>query len=446
MKPVAIVGGGITGLSAAYTLHKQGLPLTLFEASSRFGGALYTANANGVVVEHGADSWVSYEPAAAELARELGLGDQLMLSNDAERTTYIVRSGRLVEMPRGLRLFVPTDVDAAMASPLFSDDAKQRIRQELDFAPYEQYGDVSIAAFAERHFGKEVVATLVEPLLAGVYGGDASRLSAQAVIPAMLEAERTRGSLIRTMQGTPAPGSIFSSLRTGMSALADALVAKLPAQNLRLNTPVEAITRHNDSWQVDGETFSALLITTPAYVAARLLEPTNEELAATLREFTYTDAISVSLIYDRAALRGLPAGFGLLVPKDEQREILACTFVHQKWPEKVAAEKALLRVFITAGIERDAETLTTIAQKALRELLGITAIPQRALVHRWRQAMPQYAVGHIDRIKRLMQLCGQHRVSFAGSTYRGIGVSHCVRQGAEAAQKISERIQHSPSD
>ena len=439
MKPVAIIGGGITGLSAAYSLHKNGIPFTLFEASSRLGGALYTDRIDGCIIEHGADSWVSYETAATELGRELGLGEELLLSNDAERATYMVRRGQLVPVPRGMRLFVPADLDAALASPLFSVETKDRIRRELDFAPYSQEGDVSIAAFAERHFGKEMLANLVEPLLAGVYGGEASQLSAQAVIPQMLEAERTRGSLIRAMQNTPAPASIFTSLRNGMSSLVDKLVASLPKEAVRTGTLVRSIGV-GEPWQVNDEVFSALLLTTPAYVSARLLQSVDRELSELLREFECTAALSVTFIYGRRAVDELPAGFGFLVPKDEHRDILACTFVHQKWPQKVAADKAVLRVFMTTGLGRDDASIAAIARKELQSLLGVTATPERAFIHRWPQAMPQYTVGHMDKMKRLMTLCAESRISLAGNAYRGIGVSHCVRQGQEAAKRISERI------
>ena len=439
MKPVAIIGGGITGLSAAYTLHKAGIPFAIFEASSRLGGALYTDRVDGCIVEHGADSWVSYETAATELVRELALSDQLLLSNDAERATYIVRDGQLVPVPRGMRLFVPADLDAALVSPLFSAETKDRIRQELDFAPYSQDGDISIAAFAERHFGNEMVATLVGPLLAGVYGGDASQLSAQAVIPQMLEAERTRGSLIRAMQNAPAPSSIFTSLRSGMTSLVERLVAALPKESLHAGTPVRSI-RVGDPWQVNDEAFSALLLTTPAHVSARVLQTVDRGLSESLREFTYSDALSVTFIYGRRAVGELPVGFGFLVPKDEHRDILACTFVHQKWPQKVATDKAVLRVFMTSGLEYDDASIAAVARKELQHLLGVTATPEHAFIHRWPQAMPQYTVGHMDKMKRLMTLCAESRVTLAGNAYRGIGVSHCVRQGQEAACQISGRI------
>jgi oxygen-dependent protoporphyrinogen oxidase len=439
MKPVAIVGGGITGLSAAYTLHKQGVPFTVFEASARLGGALFTERVADAIIEHGADSWVSYEPAAAQLAKELGIGDRLILSNDAERATYIVRGGRLVPLPKGMRLFVPADLEAAMASPLFSAEAKQRIRQELNLAPRAQDGDVSIAEFAERHFGKEVLASVAEPLLAGVYGGDASRLSAQAVLPQMLEAERRHGSLIRAMQNAPVEGSIFTSLRGGMGSLVDALLRALPKENLQVASPVRSI-RVGDRWNVNDQEFSALLLTTPAYVSARLLQTVDRELSELLREFTYTDALSVTFLYDHGALGTIPTGFGFLVPRDEQRGVIACTFVHQKWPEKVPAHKAVLRVFMISGSERDDSAIAKIARSELQALLGITATPEKALVHRWPQAMPQYTIGHMEKMKRVMVLCRETGISVAGNAYRGIGVSHCVRQGQEAAERIIAQI------
>jgi len=239
-------------------------------------------------------------------------------------------------------------------------------------------------------------------------------------------------------------GSIFTSLRGGMGSLVDALVSALPKNSLRVGTPARAI-RAGDPWKVNDEEFSALLLTTAAHESAKLLAMTDGELSTLLGEFPFTDALSVTFVYDRAALNELPGGFGFLVPKDEQRGILACTFVHQKWPQKVPANKAVLRIFMTTGLDRDDASITAIARQELQSLLGVTAVPERVFVHRWPQAMPQYIVGHMDKIKRITALCAQSGVTqsgvtLAGNAYRGIGVSHCVGQGQEAAQRISARI------
>ena len=444
MKPVAIVGGGITGLTAAYTLHKNGIPFILYEASPRFGGSLLTEQKDGVIIEGGADSWITAKPWAADLARDLGIADQLMSSNDAERATYILRSGELIPMPRGMKLFIPADLSAAEASPLFSGETKRRIKEELNFAPRERGEDESVAAFAERHFGREMVETLVDPLLAGVYGMESSTLSAHAVIPQFVEAEVQEGSLIRAFQSAKEnEQSVFTTLRGGMSTLVDRLLAKLPAESLRRNTPAHTIKKIRNTQAVNGEPVSAVVLTTsPLQVAS--LDGIEGELADELLQFSYGDALTIAFVYGRNDI-SVPPGFGFLVPRSEDREMIACTFVHQKWPQRVPKDLAMLRVFFNQRILRTDQEIASIAKKELREIFGITREPRSAMVHRWPQAMPQYSVGHIERMKRIFPFARKCGVHLAGNAYRGVGVSDCVREGKRVAEAVIAQIRQSPS-
>jgi oxygen-dependent protoporphyrinogen oxidase len=439
MKPVAIVGGGITGLTAAYTLHKNSIPFVLYEASPRFGGSLDTHQKDGVIIEGGADSWITAKPWAADLARELGIADQLVSSNDAERATYIVRRGELVPMPRGMKLFVPADIAAAEASALFSRETKRQFKEELRFAPRQSSTDESVASFAERHFGREMVESLVDPLLAGVYGMESSTLSAHAVIPAFVEAERTHGSLIKAFESMQAKDeSIFTTFRNGMSTLVDALVAKLPAHSLRLNSPAHSVKQTVDGQSINGEAASAVILAVSPLQAASL-EGIEGDLADELLQFTYGDALTIALIYELKDI-AIPVGFGFLVPRSEGREMIACTFVHQKWPGRVPKDLAMLRVFFNERILRTDDQIATTAQEELQAILGIAAKPRFTMVHRWPQAMPQYSVGHIERMKRIYPLARQCGVHLAGNAYRGIGVSDCVREGARVAQDVIAQI------
>jgi oxygen-dependent protoporphyrinogen oxidase len=440
MKPVAIVGGGITGLTAAYTLHKNQIPFVLYEASPRLGGSLLTERAHGVTIEGGADSWITAKPWAAELARELGIGDQLIHSDDAERATYIVRGGRLIPMPKGLRLFVPTDLDAAEQSGLFSLEMLRRMRDEMNFQPRSNDADESVAAFAERHFGREMVDTLVDPLLAGVYGVNASVLSARAVIPQMVEAERTKGSLISTLQATP-PSSepMFTTFKHGISTLVDALIGKISADSIRLSAPVHSVERAGTGWCVNGEEVSAVILAISPLQAASL-DCVRGELSDLLAQFTYGDALTIALVYDRASISQLPHGFGALVPRSEGREMIACTFVHQKWPGRVPGDAGMIRVFFTQKILRTDAEIQAVAERELRQLFGIEAKPRFAMVHRWPQSMPQYTVGHMDRMKQVTRLSREAGLHLAGNAYRGIGVSDCVRDGQAAAAAIIAQL------
>lgn len=435
MNPVAIVGGGITGLTAAYFLHKNNVPLRLYEASPRFGGCLLTERTHGVIIEGGADSWITAKPWAAELARELGLADQLIASNDAERATYIVRGGQLVPMPRGMRLFVPTDLETAMASPLFSAETRQRFITEQGMPPQPARADESVASFAERHFGRELVETLVDPLLAGVYGMTAETLSAHAVIPQFVEAERVHGSLIRAMQTAPSSdGAVFTTFRDGTGALVNALLKELPRASLRANTAVHSVKRSGDGWGVNGDPASAVILAVSPLQAASIdgIEP---ELANELSQFAFGDALTIALVYDRAAI-AIPRGFGLLVPQSEGREMIACTFVHQKWPGRVPPDLAMLRVFFNAKILWSDAEVQAIAQKELRAVLGVTAAPRFVAVHRWPQSMPQYSVGHVEKMQRIYPLAREAGLHLAGNAYRGLGVSDCVREGRTAAEAV----------
>lgn len=440
MKPVAIVGGGITGLTAAYTLHKNEIPFVLYEVSPHLGGSLLTERVHGVTIEGGADSWITAKPWAAELARELGIGDQLTQSNDAERATYIVRGGRLIPMPKGLRLFVPTDLDAAEQSGLFTLQTLRRISEEVDFLSHASEVDESVAAFAERHFGREMVETLVDPLLAGVYGVDASVLSAHAVIPQMVEAERTQGSLIKTLQAAPpADEPMFTTFRNGMSTIVDALIAKISEDSIRLNTPVHSAERAGSAWRVNGEERSAaILAISPLQVAS--LDCVKGELSDLLAQFTYGDALTIALVYDRTALSSLPHGFGALVPSSEGLEMIACTFVHQKWPGRVPHDLGMIRVFFNQKILRTDAEIQAVAERELGEILGIEAEPRFAMVHRWPQSMPQYTVGHIERMKKITRMSREAGLHLAGNAYRGIGVSDCVRDGQAAATAVIAQL------
>jgi oxygen-dependent protoporphyrinogen oxidase len=440
MRPVAIVGGGITGLAAAHTLQKNNIPFILYEASSRLGGSLLTERAQGITIEGGADSWITAKPWAADLARELGIGDQLIQSNDAERATYIVRSGRMVAIPKGLRLFVPTDLDAAEKSELFSAETKRGFCEELKFAPRASEADESVAAFAERHFGREMVETLVDPLLAGVYGVDASVLSAHAVIPQMVEAERNKGSLIRTLQAAPPSDEpMFTTFRNGTGTLVDTLTAKLAKDAVRMNTPVHSVERVGSAWRVNGKEMSAVILAiSPLQVAS--LDCVKGELSDLLAQFTYGDALTIALVYDRTAISQLPHGFGALVPSSEEREMIACTFVHQKWPGRLPNELGMIRVFFNQKILRTDAEIQAVAERELREILGIDAKPKFAMVHRWPQSMPQYTVGHMERMKKVTRLSREAGLHLAGNAYRGIGVSDCVRDGQAAAAAVIAQL------
>ena len=460
MRRIAIIGGGISGLSAAYALETQrrggvDVEYSLYEASSQLGGVLRTELINECVVEAGPDSFVTEKPWAADLARSLGLGDQLIGSNDADRKTYILTRGRLVEMPDGLMFMVPTKIVPTGLSPLFSWKTKLRMTQELLHPPRAVNHDESVAVFVERHYGSEMVDRLADPLLSGVYGGDSAQLSVRAVLPRFAEMERTHGSLGRAMiaarknarsnaSGTrrPAP-SLFTSLKQGMQHLAETVVSRLTPDSLLVNTPALAIQREVGSWVLSAgmssDQFDAVIVALPGPAAADVLRMVSPELSAELSGIAYSSSITVGLGYDRHVRQSLPPGFGFLVPRSEGKRLLAATFVHNKFPHRAPEDRALLRCFFAGANAENVWNLSDdqivgIVRTELQQIIGLRAEPLFSRVYKWKSAMAQYGVGHLERLERIERLRQQlPGLALAGNAFRGIGVPDCVRSGSDAA-------------
>ena len=466
MKRVAIVGGGISGLSAAYALdqrRRRGEPVeyTLFERAPRLGGVLVSERVDGCLIEAGPDSFLTEKPWALALCRQLGLGDQIIGSNDAQRRTFILVRNRLVEMPDGLMFMVPTRIWPTITTPLFSWPTKLRMAGEF-FHLFRQAGngggenDESAAAFVRRHFGAEVVERLADPLLSGIYGADADQLSLMAVLPRFREMERKYGSLIRGMLAARArqmassnghaKPPLFSSLKAGMQQLVDALRAQLDPCALRTGVEISALRPDGARWKIAAggvwEHFDAVILATPAHVAGRLLASADPPLSQELAGISYSSSVTISLIYDRRDLAGYDTGFGFLAPRSEGRRLLAATFVHNKFPHRAPDNRGIVRGFL--GGQRDADAvrmsdsdILATLQRELREITGISAPPREARIHRWERAMAQPSPGHLDRMARISERLRQLRgLALAGNYLSGIGVPDCVRTGTEAAERV----------
>lgn len=456
MRRIAIVGGGISGLAAAFALEKerrQGAPLdyVIFESSDRFGGVIRSERTHGCLIEAGPDSFLTEKPWAADLCRELGLGDQLIGSNDTARKTYLLINGRLVAVPDGLMFMVPTQLRPMFFSPLFSWSTKLRILREWFYRRGSKDSDVTVAEFVERHYGPEMVERVADPLLAGVYGGSADELSVNSVLPRFREMESSHGSLgrgmlaVRKRHASPNPPPLFTSLRNGMQQLVDALVARFPTGAQRLNTSVARVKAESGKWLVvaEGRTqeFDAVIIATPAYAAARLLENASE-ITPELAGIPYSSSVTVALGYDAKVRKTLPAGFGFLIPRSEDRRMIAATFVHNKFPFRSPEEVTLIRCFLggtrnPAILESSEEQIQVTIRRELEQILGIRAEPLLIRIHKWKNAMAQYNVGHAGRIDRINQFVSRMPgLALAGNAYGGIGVPDCVRSGSEAAAKV----------
>jgi oxygen-dependent protoporphyrinogen oxidase len=457
MKRIAIIGGGISGLSAAFALEqlrRTGAPLeyVVYESSPRFGGVLLTEQVDGCIVEAGPDSFLTEKPWATELCGQIGLGDQLIGSNDAGRKTYILVDGRLVTLPDGLMFMVPTKILPAIASPLFSTRTKIKIAREWFHPPNKAEADESVASLIERHYNSEMVERLADPLLSGVYGGDANQLSVRAVLPRFAGMEAIHGSLGRAMlagrkktkQVTDRPSNpLFTSLKNGMQQMVDALLAELPASRLQPKTQVVKVRPQAGGWLLSAshgaDQFDAVIIATTAPIAATLLQDADTSLAQELNGIAYSSSVTVALGFDQSVRSSLPTGFGFLVPRGEGKRILAATFVHHKFPHRAPENRALIRCFLGGTRDEPAlhlshEEILRIVREELRQILGVTAEPLFTRIYKWKAAMAQYNVGHLDRLDRIESLLQQRpSLALAGNGYRGIGVPDCVRSGKEAA-------------
>jgi len=385
------------------------------------------------------------------------LGEQLIGSNDADRKTYILTRGRLVEMPDGLMFMVPTKIMPTVLSPLFSWKTKLRMAKEL-FLPRNHGPDESVASFVTRHYGSEMVDRLADPLLSGIYGGEAANLSLRAVLPRFHDMEDSHGSLGRAILAArkkmsagprcPTP-PIFTSLKNGMQHLAETLVSSLTPSSLLTNAPAQAIQPQAGDWLVSAgmhsDCFDAVILALPAPAAAQILRMASPELSAELAAIQYSSSITVGLGYDRDVRSSLPPGFGFLVPRSEGKRLLAATFVHNKFPHRSPEDRALLRCFF-AGSNAESvweladDQIVEIVRTELQQILGLRAHPLFARVYKWKSAMAQYGVGHLDRLDRIERLRQQlPGLALAGNAYRGIGVPDCVKSGQDAVRAVVSR-------
>ncbi len=455
MPRVTIIGGGISGLSTAYYLAKAGIPSTLVESRPRLGGVIQTERVEGCVIEGGPDSFLSIKPAAMELVRELGLADQVIGSNDHLRKTYVWKRGRLVPIPDGLQLMVPTKVLPMLGSRLLSWSTKLRMGMELFHPPAGvPRGDRSVAEFVRAHYGQEAVDYLTEPLLSGIYGGDPNLLSIASVLPRFVEMEARYGSLTRGVlkerkaaRAQAAKLPLFRTLKGGLAQLIEALGKALASGLTVISGSAEALERNGCGFRVrvkgDWLETERLVLACPAHAAGGLLGTLAPDAAALLAAVPYSSSMTVALGFDQNAFPRPLHGFGFLVPKRERRRLVACTWVGTKFPFRVPDGLAVLRCFLggaqDAGVlaESDDAVVAAVTEE-LRRIVGVAAPPRFTRIFRWPASMAQYTVGHQDRMAelqaRLAALPGLH---LAGNAYQGIGIPDCIRTGKQAAEAIA---------
>ena len=463
---VIIIGGGIAGLSAAYTLATDqraralGIASTLIEEDRQLGGKIRTERIGDCLIENGPDSFLATKPWAAELCWALGLGDRLVGTRPGQ-PVYVAWRGRLHPLPDGAMFGIPTRLGPVARSRLFSPMEKLRMAMDL-VLPRGRGADESIGGLLRRRLGDAAVDRLAGPLLGGIYAGDADTLSVRATFPKLVEWEAQYRSLIlaalaRRRQPTApaprAPNAMFLSLAGGLGEMIDRLAASLGETVILTGRRVVRLIgkpeRREPGYAVlldEGTCLEAeaVVLATPAYVTARLLEPLAPAAAAHLRTIPYVSTAAVTLAYKREMIRHPLDGNGFVVARGGALNTTACTWISSKWPYRAPAGIALLRCYLGAAgreavVQEDDRRLTELARADLRATMGIDATPAFVSVTRWPAAMPQYPPGHLERLEAIERAVeAQPGITLAGAGYRGIGIPDCIRQGTEAARRLTE--------
>jgi oxygen-dependent protoporphyrinogen oxidase len=444
---VAVIGGGIAGLAAAYELQRRGLTVRLFEASARPGGIIRTDRFDGWVVDGGPDALLVQKPAAIGLCRELGLGDRLV-STLLPRTAFVLRDGRLRPLVEGSFLGFPIGLGALTRSSLFTFGGKLRMACEV-LVPRGHADDESIASFVRRRFGEEAVDYLAEPLLAGIHAGDAERLSMRALFPRLLDAERQSGSVLRSLRAlhvAPSPRGAFVSLPGGLGELVETLTAALHPGTVLLGSRVSELGRAGRfTVRADATTVEAhaIVLAIPAYAAAALLRAFDTTLAGLCEGIPYASTATVAFGYRREQIRHPLEGSGFVVPRVERYPLLAATWVTSKWPGRAPDGYALIRAFLGGGrdphrFDRSDDDLIDTARDALADTLDIDGNPSVTRLYRFPRQSPQYEVGHLQRVAAIEQrLASVPGLFLAGSGFRAVGIPDCIADGRETAARAA---------
>jgi oxygen-dependent protoporphyrinogen oxidase len=478
-RTVVVVGGGISGLATAFSLQERaataGVPIRciVLEAGSSWGGKIVTHRVGGLVAEAGPDSFLSQKPAGLELCAKLGLSDQLINTNETGKKAFVLRGGRLHELPEGLITFVPTQLGPFLRSGLLSVAGLARMGLDLVVPRGPSQGDESLASFFRRRFGTQAFDRVLEPLMAGIYAGDAEQMSLKATFPRFFELEQQYGSVIRGMmaarkkmaRSTPSgpKRTMFVSLKNGLDDLVTALVARLTRQgvDLRRGCRVEALrvrSHRLGRWMYDlvlgdGGALSCegLVLATPAYVSADLLRPLSPIAGGLLEMIPYASTATIVLSYRAEAVGGAVEGFGFIVPRIEGRDLIAATWTSLKWPHRAPAGHVLIRCYV-GGVGREAvlqlsdDQLVARVRAELAAICGLNAEPTYVEVNRWWKAMPQYTIGHLDRLAQLDAALSRYGgLVLTGAGYRGVGIPDCIRDGALAAGTLVEFLSRHPA-
>lgn len=467
---VAIIGAGITGLSAAHRLIKQARSLSidinvsLFEATARAGGVIETKAFDSSILEGGPDSFITQKPAAIDLCRELGINDRLIPTSKQHRRAFVAFRNRLHVVPEGFILLAPTYLWPVLKSTLLSPFGKLRMTLDLVLPKADnQLDDESVASFVSRRFGKETLDRLAQPLYSGIYAADPRELSLRATMPRFIELEERHRSIILGLrheqfssktineQESGARYGMFLSLDHGMSLLVDKLLDSLPPNTLNTLTPLSKLSRSHTKWGLTfangtTESFDYCILATPAWESARLLSELSPPLAHELASITYASSIVINFVFDRDNINHPLDGFGFVVPEIERKSITACSFLSIKFPNRAHGNRIILRAFLGNALhpeicDLDDEALQSAALSDLTHYLAIIGKPQITWLKRWPNSMPQYRVGHLGLISRIRSRLGSlEGLILAGAAFGGVGIPDCIISGETAAHTIIDQV------
>lgn len=441
----AIIGAGISGLSAAYFLHRKsvpGLQVDVYDARPRVGGVLATVRRDGCVVEGGPDSFLTQKKAASKLCAEIGIQDQLVGSNDAIRKTFVFHEGKLKQLPEGFFMMVPTKLWPLVKTDLISWPGKFAALRDLFFYPERR--DVSVARFIEERFGLEVLNNIAEPMLSGVYGGDVGNLSLKSAVPMIWDMQK-RGSLIAGMlkyRNARQQESLFTTLGGGMASLGERLQESCAGVGWKLGTAVKSVERTGAGrWRIGESDYEALLIATTE--VPEMPTANGKRIAQLVRSVRKNSAVVVGVCFDGDQYR---EGFGWLVPRAERHSLMAATYVNNKFPGRAPGDVFLVRCFFGGRdaekwIERTNEEILQETLSELKRIAGIDGTPRFYEVHRWGRSMPEYAVGHDLLIMEVGQLAAREpNLYLTGNIFRGIGIPDCIAHSEKVAEEIASRL------
>ncbi|HBR51406.1 MAG TPA: protoporphyrinogen oxidase [Nitrospira sp.] len=468
-RTVVIVGGGISGLATAFALQEQaaqaGLPLrcTILESDPSWGGKIVTHRIGDIVTEAGPDSFLSQKQAGLDLCTKLGLADQLINTNETGKKACVLHRGRLHDLPEGLLSFVPKQLGPFLQSGLLSWVGLVRMGLEFAVPPGSPRDDESLAEFLRRRFGVQAYERLLEPLMAGIYAGDAEQMSLRATFPRFFELEQQHGSIMRGMMAAKKSASssassqprrtMFVSLKNGLSELVSALTTRLMQQGVELRAGVQVdalrVRSHElGRWMYDlilqdGSALSAesVVLATPAYVSADLLRPLTPIAGGLLDLIPYASTATIAMAFPRSLTSAID-GFGFIIPRQEQRHLIAATWTSLKWPHRAPSDQLLVRCYVGGVgrediLQREDQALVATVREELASICGIKVDPIYTEVNRWWKAMPQYTIGHLDRLVQLDAALSRYPgLVLTGAAYRGVGIPDCIRDGAVAAGQV----------